>query len=133
MPLLPAVLESGLQELVDDPPDSEQVAIERHAAVFRAYMEGITNPAVPPPAHDAAEAAFIAAAAGQALSIAFVQAAYSAYVVALAPLSAPFVSIPPAGLPPLTPVPLPAYVVAVDTWVRTGTASVPPAPPVPWA
>lgn len=133
MPLLPTALEAELQKLVDSPFADEAEAITAHAAAFRTYMEGISNPVGTPVAHDAGEAAFISAAPGQSLSLAALQAAYVAYVGAFAPLVVPYVATPPPGPPPLAIVSLPAYALSIDTWLKMGTASIPPVPPVPWA
>lgn len=138
MPLNPIVLLDRMQLLVDEPPPDEPTSILEHAAAFRAYMEGLINPAVLPGGHDVAEEAFVAVAQGQSLpppiGILAVQTAYVAYVTALAALTAPFVTVPPPGPPALAAaLSLESYVGIVDLWVRTGTASVPPAPPIPWA
>lgn len=133
MPLLASTLQSALQALVDAPFLDEAEAIEAHAAAFRTYMEGLVNPPALPAAHDEAEAAFILAAPGQSLSLTVIQDAYVAYVTTLAPLTVPYDSVPPAGPPPLALVDLTVYVTSIDLWVRTGTASLPPLPPDPWA
>lgn len=135
---LPNVFQDAMQLLVDNPPPSEAQSIQDHADAFVDLLGTLTNPLPNPGALSAARAAFVGVAQGQSLpppvGILAVQAAYVAAVTALIGAAAPFTGTPPAGPPPIaTATSLPSYVVVVTTWLGSGTASVPPAPPSPWA
>src|SRR5687767_5346949 len=151
MPLNPSTLVTAIDEFgnPDSPafiafPADEADAAVKLAAAFKRYMLEIVNP--PPGAgtvagHNAGEAAMRSALAGMSapagVGIVALKAGFVAYVAAFFATTAPVVSFAPPGAPLFPPTMVPgagtlAFVTFVDTWIRTGTASVPPATPLVW-
>lgn len=149
MPLNPATLSSELLDLFDfvaeaeDPPTADELA-GRWADAFGAYLQEAMNPAFNSGAIEAGKAALRSTLAATIMDpppagLAALTAGLTAFCAATTALVLPFVSIPPpAPLPTPSGSPAPASAAAaalaatIHTWVITGTASVPPAPPAPW-
>ena len=154
MPLNPLTLINAIREFADPDysgflghPLSEADAAIKWASAYKRYMSGISNPAPSPGALaglEAAEKAMIGVLAGMAapppLGIAALQGGFAAFAGTFALTTAPFVSIPPPAPIPIIPTPplagLPAATKMagiIDIWTRSGTSSVPPVSPIPWA
>lgn len=153
MPLVPTIAADAILKLTDAsrldfagwPPDAVTVGLN-WAGVAEAYFAGLGNPIPLPGAIATASAAFAQAMTGALgppggpTGVTALQAGFTAFAVALVPLCAPYVVIPPPA--PLVVVPGPptadpnppaqSLALAIDAWARTGTASIPPLPPVPW-
>lgn len=150
MALMQASLASDLVDLynfvatADPPPTAEELAA-KWVDAFSSYMVGISNPAAPPTAVEAGKAAMQALLEKTIMEpppagLVALTASLMAFCVAFAALTVPYVSMPPPSpMPPPPPTPAPSELAAaamaltIHTWVITGLASVPPAPPAPWA
>jgi hypothetical protein len=138
----PAVIVGGVLDVVAT---NDLVATNWSNAVS-VYILGITNPIVSPPTIVAAVAAFKAAMfgllgpPGSPTGAVALTAGLAALAAVIAAGSPPFVVTPPPPFvaPLLPPIPDPAppastLAAAIDAWARTGLASIPPAPPIPWS
>ena len=153
MPLIIANLQSSITDILTFVGATQTkvpvpTLADKWSTAFDSYMRTISNPASPalftPAGFDAAKAAMQQSLLGMTaapVALAAFLAGFTAYVGIVAAVSAPFVSTPPIGPVPLpaalaVPAPIPvsaaAAALAIDTWVRTGTASIPPSPPLPW-
>lgn len=120
---------------------------ERWSDSFYSYMLEISNPA--PGAgtlagHNAGKAAMKSILEATILNpppagLVALTAGLTAYCLAFAGTTAPYVSFPPPSPlppPPPTPAAIPVAALAMATtihlWASSGTSSIPPAPPTPW-
>jgi hypothetical protein len=150
MPLNPASLASDLVDLYNfvnaaTSPIPADTLAQKWTDAFANYLAAATNPAFPPPAIVAGKAAMKTILAATILSpppagLVALTAGLMAFCVTAGGLATPFVvAPPPSPLPPPPPVPAPSTVAAlamagtIHSWAITGQASVPPAPPAPWA
>jgi len=144
MPLAPPVLLAGLVDIFNNPFNSEAEAAQAWANAFKKYM---TPLAIPPPTnpqrHALAAKAMQAALVGMSApgaGVVTLQKGFTVYAATVALNSAP-ISVPPPApliLPAFPPTSDPvsvasAITTAVSTWIITGTFTIPPAPPIPWA
>jgi hypothetical protein len=152
MPLASAVttLTNELAALYDfvanaDPAPTADELAQKWTDAFANFLVQATNPVFNPAAIEAGKAVMQPLLAATIMSpppagLIALTAGLTAFCAATTPLVVPFVSVPPpAPLPPPPPAPAPSPVAAaamaatILAWAITGTASVPPAPPVPWA
>lgn len=155
MPLNPVTLADAIREFSDPDysgftgfPANPQETGQKWAAAFKRYMLLIGNP--PPGAgtlagHSSGETIMASTMAGiltplPPTGVIALQNGLVAYVGVFSTSTAPFITLPPAGPPPIaiTP-PSPAQVAAttlatlIHAWCLTGLSSLPPpAPPLPW-
>lgn len=150
MPLNPATLADALTELYDfvhaaTGPIPADVLAQKWTDAFQKYMTEAVNPTANPAALAAGASAMQPVLSATILrpppaGLAALTAGLTAFATAFALLTAPFISTPPpAPLPPPPAVPGPSPIAAaamaatIHTWAITGTASIPPAPPILWA
>lgn len=143
MVLLSTTYKSALESIMTTLPTNDTEGATLNAAAFRTYMEGMTNPSVASGQHDSAEQDFISALpdgyAGGSAGLQQLKQAYLAYVTSVhLGTVGPGVGdsfSPPVGFPMIdNAANLDAFVLAVDTWVRTGlyVQSTGPVVTVPW-
>lgn len=149
MPLNPLTLANAIREFNDPDfsgfsgfPQSKEDSALKWAEAFNKFMLEIVNP--PLGVHVAGKSAMEVIMSSILLPLPptgaiAIQSGLVSYVTAFAPTTAPFVSIPPAGPPPIVVLP-PALAEQsaiqmagiIFAWAKTGMSSVPPSPPIPW-
>ena len=137
MPLLSTTLRDAILDFSDPqnrnfPGDAADTG-KKWAAAFRAYFEEISNPACLPIAHVTGEANCVTEMVPE------VQAVDGAAQKAIAAGLQAYVAAPPAGfilpsMPPTDSAVDAATILAdeINTWVKTGTAAIPPATASNW-
>ena len=148
MPLLSTTLSDAILAFSDPqnrnfPGDAADTG-KKWAAAFRTYFEGISNPVCLPIAHVTGEASCVSAMtplvqATDGAAQAALAAGLQAYVVVIVANCAPYVATPPAGfilpsMPPTDSAVDAATILAdgINTWAKTGMASIPPATASNW-
>jgi hypothetical protein len=135
MPLNPAGLQADLEALASGPGAAIADCAQLWADAVQAYAIGVVPPSTTLAAASSALQAALAAAFAQPSAAASMESAFTTFAAALGPGMAPaFVAVPPpgpVGFATLFAEPYPsthadaatAVSSAIDTWMRTGTAT----------
>lgn len=146
MPLAPPALQSALESLFAEPPPGAPACADAWAAALLDYAAGVVPPSTTVGVAADALAAALAAAFATPAAVPAVDAAFAAYAAQVGLGMAPaYVAVPPPvplGIVSLLAAPSPSHAAAaaafatlIDTWFRTGTATLvaPPFTVVPWS
>jgi hypothetical protein len=145
MPLAATALQSALEVLFSEPPPAAPACADAWSAAMLDYAAGVVPPSTTVSVAADALAAALAAAFATPAAVPAVDAAFSAFAASVGLGMAPaYTALPPPaplGIAALLATPAPSHTAAaaafaslIDTWCRTGTATLvaPPFTVVPW-
>ena len=137
-----SALQSGLQSLFSNPPDTEAGCAAQWASAMQSYAAGIVPPSATVSAAATAFQSAISDMSGSGAAASIFESACASFAATVGGGMVGFVPTPPpgpvgfsslSGHPSTHAAAASAFATLIDTWMKTGLATPPVGAPVPWS